>query len=111
MAKIQCPHCKAMNQDVSLDDPCWQCGTILSAPVSAIETGVGPPSSGANPANLTGSSNAAVQSQIERNQPASSTRPTQLQEPRRSKVNAVAIAALILAAVIILIWAYFHVRR
>jgi hypothetical protein len=45
MAKIICPHCQAVNQDVSLNDPCWKCGTVLGAPASALETAVGPPSS------------------------------------------------------------------
>src|SRR5438132_117249 len=49
MAKIQCPHCQAVNQDVSPNDPCWKCGTVLSAPVSALDTGVGPAASTANP--------------------------------------------------------------
>ena len=46
--KIKCPHCGATNQDVTEKDPCWQCGTILSAPVSALNTGDGPPTSAAN---------------------------------------------------------------
>ena len=53
MAKIECPHCHAINQDVSLNDPCWKCGTILSAPPSALETADGPPTSTANPATET----------------------------------------------------------
>jgi hypothetical protein len=48
MAKIECPHCHAVNQDVSLSDPCWKCGTVLSAPPSALETSAGPPTSEAN---------------------------------------------------------------
>ena len=46
--KIKCPHCGATNQDVTENDPCWQCGTILSAPTSALTTAEGPPTSAAN---------------------------------------------------------------
>ena len=46
--KIKCPHCGATNQDVSENDPCWQCGTVLSAPTSALSTADGPPTSEAN---------------------------------------------------------------
>lgn len=49
MAKIVCPHCQAVNQDVSLNEPCWKCGTVLGAPASAIDTTAGPPNSAANP--------------------------------------------------------------
>ena len=48
MAKIECPHCQAVNQDISTNDPCWKCGTVLSAPISALSTGIGPPTSQAN---------------------------------------------------------------
>ena len=61
MAKIQCPHCGAINQDVSLDQPCLKCGTILGAPGSALETGDGPPASEANRTNKGGSADAITQ--------------------------------------------------
>ncbi|HLJ56785.1 MAG TPA: hypothetical protein VKT77_17230 [Chthonomonadaceae bacterium] len=32
MAKITCPHCKAVNQDVTESDRCWQCDKLLGAP-------------------------------------------------------------------------------
>ncbi len=31
MDKIKCPHCGAMNQDVTAKDNCWKCGKPLSA--------------------------------------------------------------------------------
>ncbi len=31
MAKIRCPHCAAINQDVSEKEPCWQCGKRLGS--------------------------------------------------------------------------------
>jgi hypothetical protein len=36
MPKIQCPQCKAVNQDVAAGDPCWQCGAALGAPAVAV---------------------------------------------------------------------------
>jgi hypothetical protein len=111
MAKIQCPHCKAVNQDVSMDDPCWQCGTILGAPPSALETGDGPPTSEANPANQTGSSSPPIQKQIERNQPRDGV--PQSERPRTSSLNvgAIAIGALILALIIILAIVFLKMRH
>lgn len=41
MSKIQCPNCKAVNQDVEPTDPCWQCGVVLdrlSEAQTAMET-------------------------------------------------------------------------
>ncbi len=32
MAKLKCPHCGAMNQDVEASDLCWQCDFALDAP-------------------------------------------------------------------------------
>ena len=51
MAKIQCPHCKAINENVSLDEPCRKCGTVLGAPMSSLDTGVGAPTSEMNGAD------------------------------------------------------------
>jgi hypothetical protein len=31
MAKIKCPHCGAVNQDVTEKDACWQCNAVLGA--------------------------------------------------------------------------------
>lgn len=31
MDKIKCPHCGAMNQDVTAQDNCWNCGKPLGA--------------------------------------------------------------------------------
>jgi len=101
MAKIQCPHCKAMNQDVSADDPCWQCGTILGAPESAIDTGTGAPASEENPANKSGSSSAPIQKQIERGQPREKVPLEQRYAPSKPNYAAIAIGLTILAVIII----------
>ncbi len=37
MAKIRCPHCAAINQDVSEKDNCWQCGKMLGGKSSYSE--------------------------------------------------------------------------
>lgn len=34
MPRVKCPHCGAGNQDATEQDPCWQCGNVLGAPVS-----------------------------------------------------------------------------
>ena len=34
MAKIKCAHCGATNQDVTENDPCWQCGEKIGAAVA-----------------------------------------------------------------------------
>lgn len=34
MERIRCPHCGAMNQDVTPKDACWQCGKVLGDPPS-----------------------------------------------------------------------------
>lgn len=31
MSNIRCPHCAAINQDVSEKEPCWQCGKTLGS--------------------------------------------------------------------------------
>ena len=113
MAKIQCPHCKAVNQDVTLNDPCWQCGTILGAPVSAIETGVGPPTSEVNPANKTGSSNPMVQSQIERNRPRDRDEMPPSQRPRTSSFNVgvVVVVGVIIAFLVMLLVVYLKMKH
>jgi len=36
MAKIKCPHCGANNQDVTEKERCWQCDTVLGAPVAVV---------------------------------------------------------------------------
>jgi|SRR5579862_6676755 len=48
MDKIRCPHCGAVNQDVTPKDNCWQCGKPLSADPAPADTGgetspTGPP--------------------------------------------------------------------
>jgi hypothetical protein len=111
MARIQCPHCKAVNQDVSLEEPCWQCGTILGAPPSALETGVGPPSSEVNPANKTGSSSPPIQRQIERDQPQAGVPPSQRPRSAPFSVGAIAIGGLILALIIALAIVYLKLRH
>lgn len=110
MAKIVCPHCQAVNRDVSLEEPCWQCGTVLGAPLSAIETGVGAPTSGANPANLAGSSSAPIQKQIERNTPSGAV--PAADRPRAStNTAAIAIALVIIAAIVILVVVFLSQHR
>ncbi len=37
MLRIKCPHCGAGNQDATETDTCWQCGTVLGAPVARME--------------------------------------------------------------------------
>lgn len=107
MAKVVCPHCQAVNQDVELDDPCWKCGTILGAPASAIDTGVGAPASDVNPANSQGSSEPKIQKQIEREQPVGTPAPSE--RPKTSSTNVavvfvvVAILAIAIVAAILLL--------
>ena len=36
MDKIKCPHCGAINQDVTEQDTCWNCGKPLSASAAVI---------------------------------------------------------------------------
>lgn len=102
MAKIVCPHCNAVNQDVSLNDPCWQCGTILSAPPTSIETGEGAPTSEANPANATGSSSARIQRQIdiEKEREANPPPPVVLQKPKPMGGVVVWVSLLVLALIV-----------
>ena len=45
MAKIQCPHCQTINEAMSLNDICQKCGTIMGAPLTALDTGKDAPSS------------------------------------------------------------------
>jgi hypothetical protein len=42
MDKIKCPHCGAMNQDVTEQDTCWNCGKPLSASVAVAPVGPSP---------------------------------------------------------------------
>ena len=106
MAKIVCPHCKAVNQDVSGDDPCWQCGTLIGAPVSAIETAGGAPSSEANPANATASSNLQVQKEIEKTRPAGGTPPSERPRASSTNVSAIVIGTIILVVLVAVILFY-----
>lgn len=103
MPKIQCPHCKAVNQDVSPDDPCWQCGTILNAPASAIETGTGPPTSEANPSDPSAAVSPAIQKQIDRADPQAKVPIEQRYKPMGPNVAVIAVSATILAMIIIAI--------
>ena len=103
MAKIQCPHCKAVNQDVSLNDPCWQCGTILSAPPSALETGEGPPSSAVSSANV----NAPVQQQVERDKGDRSPSP----HSPSPTLNKAAIWIIVLVIALIIAIAIFFMTK
>lgn len=61
MLKIQCPRCKAINEVASADEPCWKCGTILGAPLSALDDAGSPASSAANGADRVNLSAAALQ--------------------------------------------------
>ncbi len=38
MDKIKCPHCGAMNQDVTAQDNCWNCGKPLGAAAAPLVT-------------------------------------------------------------------------
>ncbi len=111
MPKIQCPHCKAVNQDVSADDPCWQCGTILGAPESAIDTGTGAPTSEANPGNKAGSSGAPIQKQIERTQPQDKIPLEQRHAPSKPNYAVMGIALAVLALIFIAILYFMKVIR
>ena len=111
MAKIQCPHCKAVNQDVTLDDPCWQCGTILGAPVSALETGQGPPSSEVNPANATGSSSLPIQKEIERDQPHDGISPSERPRVPSSRVGLVVAIGFVIALILIVLIVLLNVKH
>ena len=68
MPKLQCPQCKAMNQDVSADDPCWQCGAVLGAPVKVAGLESGTPSDAGSAPSPAGNSVAPVQKQVTRPQ-------------------------------------------
>ena len=107
MPKIQCPHCKAVNQDVKTNDPCWQCGTVLSAPVSTHVAEVGSGTTGTKSAGETVTSTAPILKQNERN-PAKERVPIS-QRPRtstpdyRAIVIALAVIALLIAGVVFLV--------
>lgn len=109
MPKIQCSQCKAMNQDVTVDDPCWQCGTVLSGPRSAIDTGDGAPTSEADSASRTGSVSPAIQKQIERTRPQDKIPLAQRHKPVGPNVAAIAVSATILAIIVIAILLYLKV--
>ena len=70
MTRIQCPHCQAINEDASLDQPCKKCGTILNAPLSSLSTGDGAPTSRANTSNAGGATDRAEQETNRGTQPA-----------------------------------------
>ena len=111
MAKIQCPHCKAVNQDVGMDDPCWQCGVIIGAPLSAIDTGVGPPASDANPAGRTVTPSAPGQTQIERDRTRKVDLPADKGTSRSSTTAIIAVVAVLLAMIVIVLWFYLKTRH
>ena len=109
MAKIVCPHCQAVNQDVSLNDPCWKCGTVLNAPTSSLSTGEGPPTSEANPAAsappkpLTKVQQALAQSEAQPPVPVYAEPPAPSASPRTALYIGVGIlvAALIILLVVV----------
>jgi hypothetical protein len=110
MAKIQCPHCKAVNQDVSLNDPCWQCGTVLGAPVSALDTGTGAATSEANP-NVAGSISSAPVQQVERDRPDEGAPIVERPQPSSPGVGKIVLAITIVALIVIVIVFYFTTRH
>ncbi|HLK60977.1 MAG TPA: hypothetical protein VKU00_30715 [Chthonomonadaceae bacterium] len=102
--KIKCPHCGATNQDVSENDPCWQCGTILSAPPSALETEEGPPTSAANPTSQPPApkrETPAAQSQFAPLLQRTDLPPTTPSSARRTNMGVVIAVILVLVAVIV----------
>ena len=109
MAKIVCPHCGAVNQDISLNDPCWKCGTLLSAPPSALETVDGPPTSAANPMTetkpLTKVQQALAQSETPPPAPVYAERP---EVPANRTFVYIGIGVLVLVLVILLLVFVFN---
>ena len=55
--KIQCPHCRTINEANSLNDICQKCGTILGAPVTALDSGKGAPTSKPEKGEVTSGAN------------------------------------------------------
>jgi hypothetical protein len=66
MAKIQCPHCQAINEDRDLDQPCRKCGTVIGAPISSLDSGSGAPSSATSTANINTPATTPTQKQFQR---------------------------------------------
>jgi len=69
MLQIKCSRCGTINVGVSPDAPCSHCGTILNAPLSAIDEGTVPPSSAANGADRFAGENQTEREPIERGAP------------------------------------------
>jgi hypothetical protein len=119
MPKIQCPQCKAVNQDVTAGDPCWQCGAALGtqAAGAADNTGanagsstktVDPTNGGSISANDPQSGGGQVQVQIPRKRtsdrvPISERPPRTLGPDYRAIIIALVVLALIIAIAIFFI--------
>lgn len=67
MLEIKCSRCGTVNVGVSADAPCTHCGTILNAPLSAIDDGSVPPSSATSSANGIEAEEDAVKAPVTRN--------------------------------------------
>ena len=66
MAKIQCPHCQAINENIDTDQPCRKCGTVINAPLSSLDTGHGAPTSDGSTADTNTDPTTAVEKQVSR---------------------------------------------
>ena len=97
MDKIKCPHCGAINQDVTEKDTCWQCHKPLSASVTVTT---------AAPETETGGQKLKAQPTLEE-------RVAQRKEERLAARRANSATPLILAMLLLLIalLLYFFVFR
>ena len=110
MPKLQCPKCKAVNQDVSADDPCCQCGTVLGASSAAVDTASSTTAnSNAGPAIETGTISPAIQKQIERTGPQTKVPLEERYQPLGPNYAAIGIGVAILAIVILAILYFLKV--
>ena len=98
--KIKCPHCGANNQDVTEKDRCWQCDTVLGAPVIAAEPTS--PTASAEQKPPTAPRPTQVQKQVEPTPPTS--RPTAPTSQSRFPVAPVVIGVVLLLIVLAIVF-------
>ena len=100
MDKIKCPHCGAINQDVTEQDTCWNCGKPLAASAA-----VAPISAAASDANAdTGGHRLKTQPTLEERVAA---RKEERAAARRANPAVPVVIALTLLLILILLYFLF----
>ena len=100
MDKIKCPHCGAMNQDVTAKDNCWKCGKLLSASAAPETAPVGEVDAGGQ----------KLKTQLSLEERVAQRKQERLAARRANPAILVLVALLLLVIALLLYFFVFHHR-